>query len=328
MALSPAAESTTVTATQHRQLNVPQAWSVRDEFSTSNALNNNDGTALWSTDWIPANEADSAIAFGDGGVLRMDNSASPGATFPRVERGVDLSGAMRGLAELTFELGGSIITGATMMANMVRIQVSDDGGASWADLATIDMAAASGAGMGTHAYVLPSTTAGVRIALEVTAGLDDGAQFATFDNVQVVWKGYLSAPTGVAVWRSVDTPSEYTLAFEDGQNQAAASFGTPFTTTTGVTNNRWRVMAGADSPIRDESIVLGLQSDGALSGALRSGVSTWSALSINDFGSVGETSSPSSTCRPPGMPCSCTPATLSRIDSGTEHRGRPRSTWP
>ena len=83
---------------------------------------------------------------------------------------------------------------------------------------------------------------------------------------------------GMAVWSASNTP-DYNIW--DGSSFGTASPATDM-------GSRWRIMAAATAVIRDEKIVVGIESGAEVSGQMWDG-SDWSPLPINPLGSVSQT---------------------------------------
>lgn len=103
---------------------------VRDNFATA-AYNNNDGTLNWSTNWLETNDDNNAGAGNiqiTGGQLRIrdDGNANPST----IEREANLSG----WTTATFSFGFS--TQNVEVTDQMRVQVSNNGGATWTTLET------------------------------------------------------------------------------------------------------------------------------------------------------------------------------------------------
>ena len=84
---------------------------------------------------------------------------------------------------------------------------------------------------------------------------------------------------GIAVWAENGSTSAETNTWN------GSAFGTESSITS---TGEWRIIQGADSNTRDETIVVGIDSNGDVNGQMWNG-SSWSALSINQMGSVSET---------------------------------------
>ena len=98
----------------------------------------------------------------------------------------------------------------------------------------------------------------------------------TATSVELSFSG--SGTPAMAVWSAAATP-EYNLwdgsSFGATQNAVAQTL-------------RWRTMAGAAAPGRDEKIVVGIESGNAISGELWNG-SSWSTSNLTALDSVSET---------------------------------------
>ncbi|HVP58796.1 MAG TPA: hypothetical protein VMU02_11940, partial [bacterium] len=87
-----------------------------------------------------------------------------------------------------------------------------------------------------------------------------------------------ASPTGLAVWRSgtLTTP-EYNLWNGSGFGTAAMSAAV----------GQWSIIAGAASPTRRETILLGIDPSGTVTGEMWNGAS-WTALAFNPLAHVSE----------------------------------------
>ena len=86
-------------------------------------------------------------------------------------------------------------------------------------------------------------------------------------------------PTGLAIWRDASSTTPQTSIWNGSSFEAEEP-------TLSVGN--WRVIQGADSPTRDERIIVGVGDDGVIEGQFWNG-SDWSNLPLNPLGTVSET---------------------------------------
>ena len=87
-----------------------------------------------------------------------------------------------------------------------------------------------------------------------------------------------SVNTGTAIWRESGSS---TLEISDWDGSAFGAEGTA------ANVGSWRIMQGAESPVRDEKIVVGVDSGGRITGMAWDG-SSWSALPMNDLATVSQ----------------------------------------
>jgi hypothetical protein len=113
---------------------------VRDNFGAV-AYSNNDGLVSWTANWTEINDNNNAVN-GDiqinGGELRLGDDGSTGANAARIERQADLSA-----------FTGAIFTFSFRMLNVdagdqYAVEVSSNGGTSWANLDTFNGPVAAG----------------------------------------------------------------------------------------------------------------------------------------------------------------------------------------
>jgi carboxypeptidase family protein len=104
---------------------------VRDNF-TAVAYNNNDGLLTWATNWLETNDDNNAAAgliLITGGQLRIRDD---GGGVSTIQREANLSGNGFSTATLTFDFS----TQNTAASDQMRVEVSNNGGASWTTLET------------------------------------------------------------------------------------------------------------------------------------------------------------------------------------------------
>ena len=106
----------------------------RDEFNTNGSFAGNDGTLSWSTDWLEIGESDGAGAgdiatINDASQYQLQIRDSDFGNSEGVEREANLSACAT--ASLTFTYRRD---GLDNSDDFVTIDVSGDGGASWAEL--------------------------------------------------------------------------------------------------------------------------------------------------------------------------------------------------
>lgn len=115
---------------------VRRGGSFIDHFDTD-SFSGNDGSYSWSGDWIEDDHSGGdgptlGNALISGGRLRLDDTPD-NSPRPSLERQVDLSGF--DAAELSFDFE---VVGDIENSDDARIEVSDDGGASWTELERFD----------------------------------------------------------------------------------------------------------------------------------------------------------------------------------------------
>ncbi|RLE19895.1 MAG: hypothetical protein DRJ50_11605, partial [Actinobacteria bacterium] len=118
---------------------VPYTETVRDEFNSS-SYTGNEGTQSWSNSWQELGESDGS----NSGLVEIDDNVleiwahDKGLNGVGASREVDLSGAMH--ATLTFDW----YVRSHDEPGTIRVEVSEDGGASWHTLDSFDMAVDTG----------------------------------------------------------------------------------------------------------------------------------------------------------------------------------------
>jgi type II secretory pathway pseudopilin PulG len=165
---------------------------VRDYFNTT-ALNNNDGSMNWSTNWIESNDNGNAssgrITIGTGSQLRVGDNTTAG--FSMIERQVDLSSFTS--AVLNFRYGTN---GADAGSDKWAVSISSDGGSSWFKLAVYD-GTVSGDFQEDITPYLSSTT---RIRFEITNSYTTSSEYFWIDNLQIEGSRNGDLPKNTARW--------------------------------------------------------------------------------------------------------------------------------
>ena len=165
----------------------PAEVTVRDEFATVD-YSNNDGTAVWSGSWVEANDDGSATAGTvrvDGARLFMDNS--DGGSLESIERSVDLSGTSSATLSFHFDTWGY---GGL---DLIAIEVSNDGGASFVTLEVLELVDEF---KDFRSYSLEnfiSLGGQVTVRFRIVQGLMGAGQYFGFDNIQIQYAGQASA---------------------------------------------------------------------------------------------------------------------------------------
>jgi hypothetical protein len=145
---------------------------------------NDDGSAVWSSNWTELNDNGSAASGNvrvESGKLRLDNL--DGGTYESIARSADLSDASS--AVLTFDYDGF---GAGGLDTIV-VEVSNDGGSNWTVMESLDVV---GNVSGSKSYNLESftvLTADMQLRFRIAAGFDGSGQYINFDNVDIAYSG-------------------------------------------------------------------------------------------------------------------------------------------
>ncbi len=149
----------------------------RDEFASS-AYDRQDGSALWSSDWIEGNDdgdPSTGRVLVDSGTLRL---AGTGGADPSIEREVDLSTFTE--ATLTFEY---FETGAWEAGDRVEVQLSDDGGSNWTTVQTFSDDQGSTPLTAAPVNITAFRSANTRLRFQTAANAD--AERFFIDNVEI-----------------------------------------------------------------------------------------------------------------------------------------------
>lgn len=161
------------------------ADTVRDEFNAV-SYSNNDGTDNWTNDWVEDDVAGAGPASGNvlitGGELRLDDNPNTG-TEPSAAREVRLTGAVTtAIFSFDFRTGPA----NTAPWDSVAIEVSDNGGASYTVLETIDYI--TGATSGSKSYDITAYRAvDTMIRFRISGFTEGFNEYFAFDNVQVAY---------------------------------------------------------------------------------------------------------------------------------------------
>ncbi len=262
---------------------VHNTCSVADGFNAVSYADN-DGSEDWAGNWAEVGESTSASS-GEIDVnsnrLRFDGVVG---TDPYIIRAVNLSGATT--ATLTYDIFSSgNLEGGGSEEDRFKVMISSNGGSTWTQLKlyTNDINTSE------SFDITPYISANTMIRFGVDYGVTDWSEHYYVDNVQIDYDctvigggggGGSSTPLGThtAIWSPTGT-----MKYNNWD-------GTAFTTTqNGSTQpNRWRVMAGASCPKRNEKLVIGVESGGSISGSLWNGTS-WSNTNMTGLSTVGET---------------------------------------
>ena len=169
--------SDTENATEDPDLNFSSLSTVtyRDEFLTISYANNN-GSALWASDWLEIVETDGA---GAGDIQISSGQIQISGSNKGVQRAVDLSGATT--ATLTLDHRRVSLEGG----EYVNLEISSDGGASWTELDRFKGPQNDIANQLTSYNITPYISATTRIRLLGSAGLDSTTDVVYFDNIEI-----------------------------------------------------------------------------------------------------------------------------------------------
>jgi hypothetical protein len=152
------------------------SWTLRDQFGTV-SFGNNDGTRAWAAAWTETgddNRANSGNVLVSGGLLSLKRGSRGWA------RPADLAGASS--ATLTFSYRRDSLAST---ADYVMVQVSSDGGATWAEVFRIAGPGKDSALVGKSVDVTAHAAAGSVLRFFTSPNMGDKRVFV--DNVQVAW---------------------------------------------------------------------------------------------------------------------------------------------
>ena len=221
---------------------------VRDQFD-SRAYTNNDGSLNWATDWLEINEFDGAQA----GDERIRANAGDDRLRVRnrnegVQREVDLSGFTQ--ATLSFDYRRRRLDNPN---DYVDLDISNDGGSSWVNLARFSGRADDG-GYQTVSYDISAyRAANTRIRFLSSPNLGNRDE-VFFDNVDIRDTAPIPNPACVLVdhfaiqhdGAAVNCQAEaVTLRAHQLDHSDEASYADTVTLSTSTTNGDWSVAVGS-----------------------------------------------------------------------------------
>jgi hypothetical protein len=179
-------------------VDLTSTYTVRDEFGTA-AYTNNDGSASWSGSWIETDGGGAGA--GAGNIVVTGGELSIRGVGNSIAREVDLSNAVS--ATLTFDFHtGSGVEAAD--PDSVILEVSDDGGVTWALLE--DFNYFDGANAGTRSYDISAYAAiDTQVRFTVNNGYGGPSEYFYVDNLQIEYQ--TSGGTGGATAFSTATAS-------------------------------------------------------------------------------------------------------------------------
>ena len=169
----------------------PNLETIRDEF-TSQSYGGNNGTAVWSTNWVETGDTTSATSGliqvvsnpacygGSGYCLRFDPYTPAGAY---VYRKANLSGFVSVWLSLYHNNLFNLNSGGSY--EQVQLQVSSDGGTSWTTLQTYSGKSNTGAGTDSFdisAYASENTQ--IRFVMPT---YQTHVRYAYFDNIEIAF---------------------------------------------------------------------------------------------------------------------------------------------
>ncbi len=148
----------------------------RDEFLTASYTNNN-GSALWSSDWLEIVEADGA---GNGDIQINSGQLQISGSNKGVQRAVDLTGATTATLRLdhrrvSLENGNEY----------VNLEISSDGGTTWVELDRFKGPQNDISNQLASYNITPYISATTRIRLLGSTNLDSTTDIVYFDNVEI-----------------------------------------------------------------------------------------------------------------------------------------------
>ncbi len=157
------------------------ALTVLDEFDDQ-LYTNDDGTASWGGPWVEVDD-DGDPASGQvqitGNALRLDNH--DGGNLEAVTRAVDLSTATSAVLSFNFSILGDVET-----SDSALVQVSSDGGSSWATLE--DFTGYDAPASGSRSYDISAyASADTRIRVKLNAAYGASDEYFAVDDVKVTY---------------------------------------------------------------------------------------------------------------------------------------------
>jgi subtilisin family serine protease len=162
------------------------AETVRDEFNAA-SFNNNDGTSIWSGDWVEDDPEDVGAGPTAGAVqiiegeLRLDDQPDTRGE-PSAARRVDLSG---GYTSATFSFDFRVSAGVDLN-DAIAVEISTNGGQDYTLLEMISWY--SGAAAGSKSYDISDFISGdTTIRLRVANKYGGGDEFFFADNLQIAY---------------------------------------------------------------------------------------------------------------------------------------------
>ncbi|RLS75286.1 MAG: DUF2341 domain-containing protein, partial [Planctomycetota bacterium] len=206
----------------------------QDQFNT-NSYSNNNGTGNWTGSWV---ETDNNGGGASNGLIRINScvlEVKSDRNNDNVYREVDLSSATS--ASVSFSYQNSIGGGA---GDVVRFQVSSNGGASYTDLATFDSGTNTGSGdlsFDIASYISSNT----RVRMIVTS--TDQTRMVAFDNIQIAATSLTGGTTAFSTATASSSlivnslNDEQVFVAGPGQNFAEGSTGDVVTTDTLLTTD-------------------------------------------------------------------------------------------
>ncbi|HMO05441.1 MAG TPA: SdrD B-like domain-containing protein [Kiritimatiellia bacterium] len=155
-------------------------FTVRDNFSSASFSANN-GTAVWSSNWVEENDnnsASSGLSLITGGRLRINNLSN---NFPRLYRDVDLGNAAWAAINFRYEASNSLVT-----TDSAVIEVSADGGENYTIITNIT--GFSGSRSGTETFdITPWASAETRVRVRINNGYTNSTRFFRLDHIEVAY---------------------------------------------------------------------------------------------------------------------------------------------
>ncbi|MCK4866003.1 MAG: hypothetical protein KAT06_11345 [Gammaproteobacteria bacterium] len=211
----------------------------RDEFLTISYANNN-GSALWASDWLEIVETDGA---GTGDIQISSGQIQISGSNKGVQRAVDLTGATT--ATLTLNHRRVSLEGG----EYVNLEISSDGGVSWTELDRFKGPQNDVSNQSTSYNITPYISATTRIRLLGSTSLDSTTDVVYFDNIEIASSfvvacssvdhfsiNYLSGATGTGV----NCQAEYiTIEAHDSSHNVNTTYTGTIILSTSTINGDW-----------------------------------------------------------------------------------------
>ncbi len=212
----------------------------RDEFLTASYANNN-GSALWASDWLEIVEADGASA---GDIQISSGQMQISGSNKGIQRAIDLTGAAA--ATLTLDHRRESLESGN---EHVNLEISSDGGATWIELDRFKGPQNDVSNQSTSYNITPYISATTRIRLIGSTSLDSTTDVVYFDNIEIASSStitcalidhfsinYLSGATGTGINCQVES---ITIEAHGASHNVLTTYTGLINLTTSTTNGDW-----------------------------------------------------------------------------------------
>lgn len=212
----------------------------RDEFSAPSYTNNN-GSALWASDWLEIVEADGASS---GDIQVSSGQMQISGSNKGVQRAIDLTAASA--ATLTLDHRRVSLNSGN---EYVNLEISSDGGASWTELDRFKGPQNDASNQSSSYDITSYISATTRIRLLGSVNLDSTTDIVYFDNIEISASftvtcslidhfsiNYLSGATGSGVNCQAES---MTISAHDASHNELTTYTGSIDLTTSTTNGDW-----------------------------------------------------------------------------------------